>query len=154
MPVAIPHGPAHEEEEFWYDTQEKALLYEVNIVPGLEQAEPNHSRTRERGHSIGVQPFHHHYQPHGICFADQTINESQRKTIVDNTELLIRLWCQLQDREQPIKPRFREPLIPVPKPLALFLAGKRFEMYKSESFTQALILLQCQVSSKAAYKCP
>ncbi len=31
MSISPPHGPIHEEIEFWYDPNEKALLYEVNL---------------------------------------------------------------------------------------------------------------------------
>ena len=34
MSISPPHGPIHEEIEFWYDPNEKALLYEVNPSTG------------------------------------------------------------------------------------------------------------------------
>ena len=156
MPVCAPHGPVHEETEFWYDTTEKALLYEVKINPTSGQAEADHTRPSERGHVRNNPPdhFHDHYQPHGINFEDATVGELKRQTNVSNTELVVRLWCQIETNEQPVKARFREPLIPVPKSLALFLAGKRSEMYKPDSLTQALILLQSHVSSQEARSVP
>ena len=155
MPLFAPHGPVHEETEFWYDPNEKALLYEVNLVQAIGQAEADHARTAARGRFMNNRNnYHDHYDPHGISFEDTAVRELKRKENVSNTELVIRLWCQIETNEQPAKPRFREPLISVPKPLALFLAVRRSKMYKSESLTQSLILLQSHVSSKEPKKCP
>ena len=44
-----PHNPVHEETEFWYDTKENALLYEVSITTGRGDAEADHHRARESG---------------------------------------------------------------------------------------------------------
>ena len=38
-----------------------------------------------------------------------------------------------------------EPLIPVPKALAVFLAAKRTEMHREESLTQAITLLHTYI---------
>ena len=149
MPVFTPHGPVHEETEFWYDTREKALLYEVKIVPNYGGAEADHSRTRERGHFRDrPNTYHRHYESHGIVFADTVIGESRIGANVANTELVVRLWCQMECGQQPVKTGFQEPLIPVPKSLALFLAAKQAEMYKDESLDQTLILLQTYIFSK------
>ena len=48
MPVFTPHSPVHEETEFWYDTKENALLYEVSITTGRGDAEADHHRAREK----------------------------------------------------------------------------------------------------------
>ena len=156
MPVGTPHGPVHEENGFWYDTQEKALLYEVNIEPRQGYAEADHTRSYERGHLSGRdRSFHWHHQPHGISFANAVIAESRRKANLANIELAIRLWCQIEKNEQPTTSSFREPrLLPVPKALALFLAEKQAEMYKEESLTQALTLLQTYLTAKAISQCP
>ena len=155
MPVFTPHGPVHEETEFWYDTKEKALLYEVNILQGHRQAEPDHTRTRERGRLRGDLGFYHyHSQPHGICFADLIVNETQGRANLENIELVIRLWCQMETNEQPVKTGFYEPLIPVPKILALFLAARRTQMYRDESLTQAFALLNVCIAAKGNSQLP
>lgn len=155
MPVFTPHGPIHEEMEFWYDPGGRALLYEVKITTGRGDAEADHRRSVERGLLTNEEEFHHdHYEPHGFTFEDQELDEPQRVTNIDNTELVIRLWCQIENGEQPARTRRREPLLPVSKPLALFLSAKRSEMYKPESLTQALLLLQSYFSSKDNQKCP
>ena len=47
------------------------------------------------------------------------------------------------------EPRWAKPrLFPVPKLLALFLEGKRTEMYKAECLTQAIFLLQVHMLSR------
>ena len=155
MPVFAPHGPVYEETEFWYDTKENALLYEVCITTGLGEAEADHRRVREGGRLTDREWVHHdHYEPHGIAFEDPELDEPQRVANIDNTELVIRLWCQIESGEQPMRTRFREPLIPIPKALALFLAAKRREMHREESVTQALLLLHSHVASKETLKCP
>ena len=155
MAVLTPHGPVHEDTEFWYDPEEKALLYEVDITAGRGAAEGDHYRARERGRLTDKEWFNHeHYEPHGFTFEDKELEEPQRAANIDNTELVIRLWCQIEAGEQPARTRRREPLLPVPKPLALFLSAKRAEMYKPESLTQALLLLQSHILSKDKQKCP
>ena len=155
MPVFTPHNPVHEETEFWYDTKENALLYEVSITTGRGDAEADHHRARESGRLIHRERIHHdHYEPHGITFEDHELDEPQRVANTDNAELVIRLWCQVETGEQPTRARFKEPLLPVPKPLALFLSAKRSEMHKPASLTQALILLQSHILSKGSLNCP
>ena len=152
MPVCPPHGPVHEETEFWYDTKEKALLYEVNTVENNRKVEADHQRTRDRGHLRDqYRTYHRHYQPHGIYLLDKVIGESRRKTSLTNIELLVRLWLQIENNEQPlISPYDDRPILPVTKPLALYLAEKQEELYKDESITQGLILLQTYLTAKAA----
>ena len=149
MPVFPPHGPIYEEAEFWYDLKEKALLYEVNIVD-RHGVEPDHGRTEDRGHIRGQdRHYHWHHQPHGIYLLNNVIGESRREGSLSNIEILIRLWLQIETNEQPSPPRYIEhPLLPVPKALALFLDEKQAEMYKEESFTQALTLLQAYLTAK------
>ena len=150
MTVSPPHGPIYEETEFWYDTQEKAILYEVNIEPRQGQAEADHARTGERGHlSSHDRSFHWHHQPHGIYLVDKGTDEYLGGTNLANTELVIRLWCEVERNEQPTNSPFRRPpLLPVPKALALFIVEKRAEMYMNESITQALVLLQTYLTAK------
>ena len=156
MPVSPPHGPMHEETEFWYDVKEAALLYEVNIVERYEKVVPDHSRTRDRGHIWSRdRSYHYHNQPHGIYLADKVIGESRKKASLSNVELLIRLWLQVEKDEQPLIPPYDErPLLPVPKALALFLEGKQAEMFKQENFAQALFLLQAHLTAKTIPQCP
>ena len=152
MPVFPPHGPVHEQTEFWYDTKEKALLYEVNTVENNLKVETDHQRTRDRGHLRDqYRIYHRHYQPHGIYLLDKVIGESRRKTSLSNIELLVRLWLQIEKNEQPlISPYDDRPILPVTKPLALYLAEKQVELYKDESITQGLILLQTYLTAKVA----
>lgn len=156
MTIYPPHGPVHEEAEFWYDLKEKALLYEINIVDRYEKVEADHQRTRERGHMRYLRErYHWHHQPHGIYLLDKVIGESLRKASLSNIELLIRLWLQVEKDEQPIFSLYDErPLLPVPKALALFLDAKQTEMHKNESFGQALTLLQSYLTAKAISQSP
>ena len=151
MIVFPPHGPLHEETEFWYGIKEKALLYEVNTVENNLIVQADHQRTRERGHIWdGYRTFHRHYEPHGIDLLGKVIGESRQKASISNIELLIRLWLQIEKNEQPcFSPYEERPLLPVPKALAMFLAEKQAEMYKEASFTQALSLLQTYLTAKA-----
>ena len=87
MPVFAPHGPVYEETEFWYDTKENALLYEVCIITGRGEAEADHRRVREGGRLTDRESVHHdHYEPHGIAFEDPELDEPQRVANIDNTE--------------------------------------------------------------------
>ena len=155
MPVFPPHGPIHDETEFWYDTKEDALLYEVNIVGGYDRVHADHDRAQERGYIWEQERFHHyHYQPHGICLLSKVMSESRRQATRSNIELLIRLWLQVESNEQPrASRRSMPPLLPVAKPLAIFLDAKQAEMYKDESLTQGLALLQSYITAKATPPC-
>ena len=155
MPVFPPHGPIYEEAEFWYDMKERALLYEVNRVSNNLIVQADHQRTQERGHRWDRQIYHRHYEPHGIYLLNKVMGESRRKSSLSNIELLIRLWLQVENNQQPwTSPYDDPPLLPVPKALALFLAEKQAEMYKEESFTQGLALLQAYLTAKAFPPCP
>ncbi len=156
MAIHPPHFPIHEATEFWYDTKTKALLFEVLIdaQPGLASADHKKLEgTTYNGFPFSVQ--HDHNDPHGVSLKDSTVGECRTKVSVRNTELIIRLWCQIENNEQPkTLPYGDPPLLPVPKALALLLAEKQAEMYKEESFTQALILLQTYVTAKGICQCP
>lgn len=156
MAIHPPHSPIHEATEFWYDTKTKALLYEVLIDPQLGRASADHRRFR--GTTYAGLPFalqHNHSDPHGINLKDSTVGEHRTKVSVRKTELIIRLWCQIENDEQPkTLPYGDPPLLPVPKTLALFLAEKQADMYKEESFTQSLALLQTYLTAKAISRCP
>ena len=159
MSVSPPHGPIYEENEFWFDLKEKALLYEVDVAEGGGRVQADHSRARERGYFDPREEFyrpHRHYgQPHGIYLLDKVIGDSRKKASSSNVELLIRLWLQVEKDEQPqFAPYAEHQLLPVPKALALFLDEKQTEMYKVESFTQALALLQAYLTAKAIPQCP
>ena len=151
MSISPPHGPIHEEKEFWYDPNEKALLYEVDIHRETGEAFPDHQRSAERGHSVNVLWREHrpvHYQPHGISFNDATAQDGHGGTNVANTELVVPIWCQITNNEQPARAGLREPLIPIPKVLALFLAAKQEDMYRDESLTQAIALLYTYMATR------
>ncbi len=151
MSISPPHGPIHEEIEFWYDPNEKALLYEVNLQRETGEAIPDHKRSTEKGHSVDDLWREHrpvHYQPHGISFKDATAQCDYGVANIANTELVVRLWYQIENNEQPAKTGLREPLIPVPKALALFLAARRTEMHREESLTQAIALLHAYVTGR------
>ncbi len=138
MTIFPPHGPIHEQTEFWYDPNERALLFEVNIRPKIGDAIAAHDIRNEIWHSSSFRrdPFHSHDQPHGICFKDAYHRGANAEANVANTELVVRLWHQVEENEQPIRTRFREPLIPVPKALALFLDGEA-NGHASRSFPYA-----------------
>ena len=153
MSISPPHGPIHEETEFWYDPNEKALLYEVNVEQTIGEAFPDHKRAAERGHSVYDPPCEHrpvHRQPHGISFQEGIFRDGCREANVANAELVVRLWYQIENNEQPVKTEFRQPLIPVPKALALFLLAKCTDMYREETLTQAIALLQTYIATKGA----
>ena len=151
MSVSAPHGPLHEETEFWYDPNDKALLYEVNLERETGEAIPDHNRSVERGHQVDDLWREHrpvHYQPHGISFEDAAAPGDYGRANIANIELVVRLWYQIENNEQPSKTRLREPLIPVPKVLALFLAAKRTQMHREESLTQAIALLHTYITAR------
>ena len=156
MAIHPPHFSIYDASEFWYDTKEKALLYEVSIDTKSRPASPDHKKLE--GTTYNGIPFrfqHDHNDPHGINLKDPTVGEHRTKVSVQKTELIIRLWCQIEINEQPNASIYRDQrLLPVPKALALFLAEKQAEMYKEESFTQALILLQTYLTGKAISQCP
>ncbi len=151
MPLYNPHGPVHEATEFWYDTEEKALLYEVSIDGTGTRATADHTSAQERGYLPGIYPFDHrhdHHEPHGISFVDPEKTEHQQEANSVNTQLVIRLWHQVEYKDQPRRARRREPLLNVPKPLAIFLAARRNDMHKEESLMQAIALLQAYIAAK------
>lgn len=151
MSISPPHGPVHEEIEFWYDPNEKALLYGNIIQRGTGEAIPDHSKWDERWHSTDKLWREHrpvHFQPHGISFKDAAARCGHGEANIANAELVVRLWCQVKDNEQPVKSGPKEPLIPVPKALALFLSAKRTDMYRQESLTQAIVLLHSYIAAK------
>ena len=157
MSISAPHGPTYEEIEFWYDPNEKALLYEVNLQRETGEAIPDHKRSAERGHPVDDLWREHspvHYQPHGISFEDAAARGDHGEANIANTELAVRLWYQIENNEQPAKTRLREPLIPVPKALALFLAAKRTEMHREESLNQAIALLHTFITAKGNTRPP
>ena len=102
MSISPPHGSIHEEIELWYDPNENALLYEVDIHRETGEAFPDHQRSAERGHSVNDLWREHrpvHYQPHGISFKGATAPDNYEDTNVANTELVVRLWCQIANNE-------------------------------------------------------
>ena len=104
MPVFTPHGPVHEETEFWYDTKEKALLYEVNTVDSYLKVEADHQRTRDRGHLWDqYRTYHRHYQPHGIYLAEKVIGESRRKTSAENHRARVKHDCDSKSGNEMVR---------------------------------------------------
>ena len=151
MSISPPHGPIYEESEFWYDPNEKALLYEVIVQQETREAIPIHNHFTEKGlPNYGLRPEHIpvHYQPHGISFKEATARKDDEEANIANTELVVRLWYQIENNEQPLKAGAREPLIPVPKALALFLAAKATQMHSEESLIQAFALLHAYITAK------
>ena len=162
MAIHPPHFSIHDATEFWYDAKGMALLFEVLLDPRLGLALADHKKFEGTNYNGFPFSFHHdHRDPHGVSLKGSTVGEYstkvcvKNKVSVKNTELIIRLWCQIENNEQPPNSPYRDqPLLPVPKALALFLTEKQAEMYKEESFTQALILLQTYVTAKGIYECP
>lgn len=155
MSIQPSHSSILEAKEYWYDTKEKALLFEVVIEPSSGRPSADHSKFRNSLYN-GL-PFnirHNHRDPHGISLQDAVIGEHHRKVSNKNTELIIRLWHQIENDNQPLNTPYDEPaLLPVSKALALFLAEKKTEMHKDESLTQALILMQTHITAKATPQC-
>ena len=93
---------------------------------------------------------------YGVNIAQFTINHTgisfkngdHGEANIANAELVVRLCYHIQNNEQPVKTGLGEPLIPVPKALALFLAAKRTEMHREESLTQAITLLHTYITVK------
>ena len=157
MSISPPHGPIHEEIEFWYDPNEKALLYEINIQRETGEAIPDHRKFTEKGRPVDDLRREHrpvHYQPHGISFKDAAARGDHGEANIANTELVVRLWYQIENNEQAVKTGLREPLIPVPKALALFLAAKRTEMHREESLTQTIALLHSFITARGNTQLP
>ncbi len=149
MKIYPPHGSIHDQTEFWYDPNEKALLYEVAVQakPGTAIAE-HEDRHVHRDPVTGMLCHHYHYEPHGISFKDVSLQTTTRKANIANIDLIVRLWHQIVENRQLKRTRIKEPLIPVPKTLALFLAAKRTDMHREASLTQAIGLLQSYVASR------
>ena len=51
-----------------------------------------------KGHSVD-DPWHDHYQPHGISFKDGDHGEAN----IANAELVVRQWYQIENNTQPVK---------------------------------------------------
>ena len=153
MPVSTPHGPIHEETEFWYDVEEKALLYEMNFHKESDEAIADHRRTQERRRLIGDRLHDHkpfHREPHGVSFVDFSADEKLKEASSTNAELIVRLWSETGNTGEPRPRNFgREPLILIPKILALFLAAKHQEMHRGDILTQAIPLLHTHIATKA-----
>lgn len=143
MEVSAPHRPAHKSDEFWYYPKEALLLYENKGQPRPNYLESAHSDRGKWEHRQTQQGQGEHTAPHGIKFRDGLLTPSQRDRNAANAELVIRMCCELGLTPMDEESR-RHQLLPVPKFLALFLEAKRTYMYKAESLTQALILMQTQ----------
>ena len=151
MKIENPHGPPHESSSFWYDTHEKALLFEVIFRNNAHTPEADHSSGRA---AWATSVSHYHLDPHGIRFADSSPTDDQENDVTNNIELVIRLWHQVINGEQTGRPDRTQRFVPVPTTLALFLTGRRNQMHHSDSITQALALLQANVAIVAKHSAP
>ena len=136
MNVHPPHRPVHESEVFWYYPEEAVLLYENFGEAHPNYLEAKHSERGEWGHS----------DPHGIRFKDAVLRPIQQEMNAANVELVVRL-CHESGLTPKVEETRRAPFLPVPKFLALFLGAKRTCMYKAETLTQAMILIQTHTLS-------
>ena len=148
MDIEEPHGPPHESSSFWYDTEQKALLFEVifrdkGFTPEADHSHGQAERARRGNH------WHDHLNPHGVKLADSSMTDPQGNDATRNIELIIRLWNQVINGEQIGRPEWGQRFLPVPTTLALFLNGRRDQMHESDSITQALILLQTHAANPA-----
>ena len=148
MDIEEPHGPPHESSSFWYDTEQKALLFEVIFREKGSTPEADHShgraeRARRENH------WHDHLKPHGVKLADSSMTDPQGHDATRNIELIIRLWNEVINDKQIGRPERSQRFLPVPTTLALFLNGRREQMHESDSITQALILLQTLAANPA-----
>ena len=148
MDIEEPHGPPHESSSFWYDTEQKALLFEVifrdkGFTPEADHSHGQAERARRGNH------WHDHLNPHGVKLADSSMTDPQGNDATRNIELIIRLWNQVINGEQIGRPERGQRFLPVPTTLALFLNGRRDQMHESDSITQALILLQTHAANPA-----
>ena len=147
MNIEEPHGPP-ESSSFWYDTEQKALLFEVifrenGFTPEADHSHGQAERARRGNH------WHDHLNPHGVKLADSSMTDSQGNDATRNIELVIRLWNQVINGEQMGRPQRSQRFLPVPATLAVFLNGRRDQMHESDSITQALILLQTHAANPA-----
>ena len=148
MDIEEPHGPPHESPSFWYDTEQKALLFEVIFRDKGFTPEADHSRGQAERAMRG-NPWHNHLNPHGVKLADSSMADPQGNDATRNIELIIRLWNQVINGDQIGRPERSQRFLPVPTTLALFLNGRRDQMHESDSITQALILLQTHAANPA-----
>ena len=149
MNVHPPHRPVHESEDFWYYPKEAVLLYENKGELRLHYLEARHTERSIQDHYQVRRPWFAHSDPHGIRFKDAALRPIQQEMNAANVELVVRLCYELG-----LPPRVEEtrqtPFLPVPKFLALFLEAKRAHLYKSETLTQAMILIQTHALSNRA----
>ena len=130
----------------------KLTSIERQVKPSQITSGPPKEGIQSMSYGVSIAPVH--YQPHGISFTDATAQDDHGETNVANTELVVRIWCQITNNEQPARAGPREPLIPVPKVLALFLAAKREDMYREESLTQAIALLYAYITARGNSQLP
>ena len=89
MDIEEPHGPPHESSSFWYDTEQKALLFEVifrdkGFTPEADHSHGQAERARRGNH------WHDHLNPHGVKLADSSMTDPQGNDATRNIELIIR----------------------------------------------------------------
>ena len=148
MNIEEPHGPPHESSSFWYDTEQKTLLFEVIFRDNGFTPEADHSHGQAERAKRGNH-WHDHLNPHGMKLADSSPTDSQGNDATRNIELVIRLWNQVISGDQMGRPEWSQRFLPVPATLALFLNGRRDQMHESDSITQALIILQTHTANPA-----
>ena len=154
MNIEEPHGPPHESSSFWYDTEQKALLFEVIFRGNGLTPEADHSHGQAERAKRENWRHDHLSRPHGIKFASSSPTDAQENDATRNVELVIRLWNQAINGEQMGRPERSQRFLPVPTTLALFLNGRRDQMHQSDSITQALILLQTHAANPAERSIP
>ena len=154
MNIEEPHGPPHESSSFWYDTERKALIFEVIFRDNAHTPEADHSHGRAERARRENWRHDHPSRPHGIKFASSSPTDAQGNDATQNVELVIRLWNQAINGEQMGRPERSHRFLPVPATLALFLNGRRDQMHESDSITQALILLQTHAAIPAERSIP
>lgn len=149
MSVQDPHRACHEATEFWYSFEYRALLYDVEVDGYHTYVKAAHSPEDRQTHlDERVYP---HRDPHGFKFSSHDMTEAEQEACLANVELVVRLFGAVRCEGDSEKPSWDKPtLFPVPKLLALFLEAKRTEMYKAECLTQAILLLQVNMSSIAS----
>ena len=130
MNIEEPHGPPHESSSFWYDTEQKTLLFEVIFRDNGFTPEADHSHGQAERAKRGNH-WHDHLNPHGMKLADSSPTDSQGNDATRNIELVIRLWNQVISGDQMGRPEWSQRFLPVPATLALFLNGRRDQMSMS-----------------------
>ena len=150
MEIFRPHQPAHKSDEFWYYPEEAVLLYENQGNPRPTSLEAKHSDRGRQEHYLERRDAYVHSRPHGLDFRDNLLKPQQRRKNAANTELVIHLCIELGLAPTREPSQRKTPLLSVPKFLAMFLEANRAYMHKTESLTQAIVLMQTKALAATA----